>query len=85
MLQQSYVIMMGMGGTFIILGIGAMFWGRSEKKNYYDSLASRPDVREYLEHMPYRPRLGALKIGGWLAITIGLLLIVMGNAFLLWG
>jgi len=77
--------MMGTGGLFVILGVGAIIWGKSEEKGYYDSLSTRTDVREYLEHLPQRPALGALKVGGWIAIAVGLLMIIMGGAFLLWG
>lgn len=83
MLNHDYFIMMGVGGVFLILGLGAIFWGKSEEKDYYDSLSTRTDVREYLEHSPQRPALGALKVGGWIAIAVGLLLIVMGGVFLL--
>jgi len=76
---------MGMGGLFILLGLGAIIWGRSEEKSYYDSLSSRPDTREFLERWPHRPQFGALKIGGWIAVAIGVLMIVMGGAFWLWG
>ena len=85
MLHQDYFIMMGVGGLFLILGLGAIFWGKSEEKGYYDSLSTRTDVREYLEHSPERPALGALKVGGWIAIAIGLLMAAIGGAFLLWG
>jgi len=78
-------IVMGVGGVFILLGLAAIFWGKGEEKGYYDSVATRPDVREYLEHLPQRPEPGALKIGGWIAIAIGLLMVAMGGAFWLWG
>ncbi len=83
--HYDWLILMGMGGLFILLGVAANIWGKSEEKSYYDSLAARTDVREYLEHMPERPEPGALKIGGWIAIAIGLLMLVMGGAFWLWG
>lgn len=76
---------MGMGGLFILLGLAAIIWDRSEEKSYYDSLSTRPDKREFLEHWPQRPQFGALKIGGRIAIALGLLMIIMGGAFLLWG
>ncbi len=79
------LILMGLGGIFILLGLAAIFWGRSEEKRYYDSLSTRPDAREFLEHLPLHPEPGALKIGGWIAIAIGLLMLVMGGAFWLWG
>ena len=78
-------ILMGMGGFFAILGIILIILGKGEKKAYYDSLAGRPDAREFLERWPERPRVGSLKIGGWVALAVGLVLVVMGGAFWLWG
>ncbi len=78
-------ILMGVGGLFILLGLGATIWGKGEEKSYYDSLSTRLDMREYLEHQPQRPEPGALRIGGWIAIAIGLLILAMGGAFWLWG
>ncbi len=81
MLQADWFMLMGAGGVFALLGLGAIIWDKVEQKDYYDSLAARRDMREYLEHSPGRPELGALKIGGWIAIAIGLALIVMGSVF----
>ena len=78
-------ILISMGGVFILLGIIAFFRGKREEKSYYNSIASRHDVREFLEHDPERPEPGALKIGGWIALAIGLIMLVIGGAFLLWG
>ena len=85
MLHQYCFIVMGMGGLFILLGLATIIWGKSEEKSYYDSLSTRTDVREYLEHQPQRPEPGALKTGGWIAIAIGLVLLATGGAFWLWG
>lgn len=85
MLHRDFFIMMSMGGVFVALGIGAIIWDRSEKKGYYSHLYTRTDVREYLEHSPERPGFGALKIGGCIAIGVGLLLIIMGGVLLFWG
>jgi hypothetical protein len=82
--HQDWLILMGMGGFFILLGLAAIIWGRSEEKSYYDALATHTDVREYTEHWPQRPEPGALKAGGWIAIAIGLLMLVIGGAFWLW-
>jgi len=81
----DYLILMGMGGLFIFLGLVSVIWGRSEERRYYDSLSTRTDVREYLEHEPQRPEPGALKIGGWIAIAIGLVMVAIGGGFWLWG
>ncbi len=78
-------IMMGIGGFFILLGVILIFWGKIEKGAYYDSLASRTDAREFLEHWPERPRVGSLKIGGWVALAVGLALVAAGGAFWFWG
>ena len=83
--HYDYLILMGMGGLFILLGLAAIFWGKQEGKSYYDAISARSDVREFVEHEPERPEPGALKIGGWIAIGIGLLMVVIGSAFWLWG
>ena len=85
MSHGDWFIIMGMGGVFILLGIIAFFQGKREEKSYYNSISSRHDVREFLEHKPERPEPGALKIGGWIAMAIGLLMLVIGGAFFLWG
>ena len=82
--HQDWFILMLMGGLFVLLGLGAIFWGRAEEKRYFDSVSRRSDVREYLEHWPQRPEPGALKVGGWIAITLGLFMLALGAAFLLW-
>ena len=78
-------IMMGIGGFFALLGIILIVWGKIEKRAYYDSLASRTDAREFLEHWPERPRVGAGKIGGWIALAVGLVLAAVGGALWFWG
>ncbi|GAI44354.1 unnamed protein product [marine sediment metagenome] len=81
----DYFIPVGIGGFFAILGIILIVLGKGEERAYYDSLASHTDAREFLEHWPERPRVGAIKIGGWIALAVGLLMVVMGGAFWLWG
>jgi len=81
----DYFIPMGIGGLFLLLGLAAIIWGKIEEKGYYDSLSTRIDVREYLEHEPLHPEPGALKIGGWIAVAIGLVMLALGGVFWLWG
>ena len=83
--KRDCLILMGMGGFFVILGIASIIRGKSEEQSYDDALSTRSDVREFLEHEPERPEPGAFKIGGWIAITIGLFMAVIGGAFWLWG
>ena len=84
--HADWLILMAVGGLFIILGLAAVFWGRHEEKSYYNSLSRRhDDLREFLEHWPLRPQPGAPKIGGWIAIAAGVLMLILGGAFLLWG
>jgi predicted Rdx family selenoprotein len=76
--MEDWVILMGVGGLFILLGVGAIIWDRAESKGYYNAIATRHDVREYLQHDPERPEFGALKKGGWTAIIVGFALIALG-------
>lgn len=82
--QTDILILIGLGGLFVLLGVAAIFWGRGEEKSYYNAIATRRDVREYMEHTPERPEPGALKIGGIIAISVGLVMLAMGGAFWLW-
>jgi len=82
---NDFWILMGIGGLFALLGLAAIIWGKIEEKSYYDSLSSRTDLREYLEHWPQRPEPGALKVGGWIAVAIGLLMLALGGGLWLWG
>ena len=84
MSQYDWLVLLGMGGLFILLGLGAIIWGRSEEKGYYNALSNRRDAREFLEHWPPRPQFGALKIGGYIALAVGAVMIVIGSALALW-
>ncbi len=79
--MPEWLVIISMGGVFIIFGLVFALWGRGEEKSYYDAISGRYDVREFVEHDPARPEPGALKIGGRVAIAIGLLLLVIGGLF----
>ena len=83
--QNARIVLMVMGGVFILLGLGAIKWGKGEEKVYYNAISHRPDIREFLERLPHWPQFGALKIGGWIAITLGTLMVITGGAIWLWG
>ena len=78
MSQGDWYILLIVGGVFIVLGIGAIIWGIREEKKIFDALSSKPDLREFsLKHIE-TPQPGALKIGGWIAVSLGLLMEVIG-------
>jgi len=83
--QGDYLILMSMGGLFVLLGLAALIGGKREEEGYYDSLSSRADMREFLEHSPEQSGPGALKVGGWITIGVGLIMVAMGVGFWLWG
>ena len=83
--QSDLIILMIIGGVFTLLGLGALFWGKSEEKRYFETISSRQDTREFLEGWPRRPQFGSLQTGGWIAIVIGIIMLIVGGAFIIWG
>ena len=74
-------IIIGLGGLFLIIGVGVFLWGRKEEKDYYEVISASTDVREYMEHTPERPEPSGLKVGGLITIIVGLVMLIMGGAF----
>ena len=83
--QNELITLMIIGGVFTLLGLGALFWGKSEEKHYFETISSRQDTREFLEGWPKRPQFGSLQTGGWIAIAIGIIMLIVGGAFSIWG
>ena len=83
-MPDSFILMV-MGGGFIAMGLGMFFWGRREEKSYYNGISSRPDLREFVEHSPDRPEHSSLRIGGWIGIILGSVLLGVGGGLRLWG
>ncbi len=76
MAGEDWYILLIAGGVFVILGIGALIWGVLEERRIFNALSQKPDLREFtLEHIE-TPQPGALKIGGWIAIGLGVLVAV---------
>ena len=81
MSQADWYILLIVGGVFIILGTLGIIWGLREEKKIFDALSQKPDLREFsLKHIE-SPQPGALKIGGWIAVAIGLILLIVGIIF----
>jgi len=79
MASQDWIYPVVVGGVFVILGLVSIIWGRREEKRYYESLATRNDLREFIAHWPGRPQPGALKAGGWIAVAAGLIIALVGG------
>lgn len=76
--QSDWFILMGVGGGFLLLGLAGIFWGRYEEKKYFEAMTRQRDMREFVSHWPERPQPGSLKVGGWIAIGLGALLLLTG-------
>lgn len=81
MSDSDLLIVIILGGLFILIGAAFFLWGKNEEKEYYKAISTRSDVREYMEHTPERPEPGSLKIGGIIAFSLGLLMIILGSTF----
>jgi hypothetical protein len=76
--EGDWSILAIVGAVFFVLGIIGVLWGRHEQKKMDEALTTRIDVREFISHWPESPQPGALKIGGLIAIALGVVLMVVG-------
>jgi hypothetical protein len=82
--EGNWSVLVIVGGVFVVLGVAGIIWGWYEEKKLFDALAAKPDLREFsLRHIE-SPQPGALRIGGWIAIAVGLLTLAAGLVFWLW-
>ena len=80
MSAASYQIILGMGGFFVFLGIIFILWNRKEKQRYYNSiLLTRRDIKETITHEHERFWLHAWRIGGWISLIVGIILLIIGG------
>jgi hypothetical protein len=79
--EGKWFILAIAGGVFLILGIGAVLWGRHEEKRIFEELSRKPDLREFSLSHGESPQPEALTIGGWIAIVLGVLLVAAGIIF----
>ena len=78
MTEGDWLILVIIGGVFLFLGAVALFWGRYEEKRIFARLAEQHDLREFtLKHVE-SPQPGALKLGGWLGLALGVVLGIAG-------
>jgi hypothetical protein len=76
--EGDVVVLVAVGGAFVLLGVIGILWGIREEKRIFEALASRHDLREFtLDHVE-SPQPGALKIGGWIAIALGVIVLAVG-------
>lgn len=85
MWSNEFAVLMGVGILFILFGVVGVVWGKTEERKYYNSLSTRHDVREFIERWPPRPGLGAWKVGGWIALAVGVVLLIVGAVYLFRG
>ena len=78
MSQGDVSALLVIGGAFILLGLVAVIWDWVEKKGYLSSISHHLDTREFLDGWPPRPQFGALKTGGWIAIIVGVVMLILG-------
>ena len=79
--NADLLVVVILGGLFVLLGAGIFLWGKNEEKDYYKNISTRSDVREYMEHTPERPEPGGLKTGGFIAFFLGLFMLILAGAF----
>jgi hypothetical protein len=77
-MSVDWYIFIIIGGVLVLLGVGAIIWGVMEEKKIFEALSKKPDLREFsLKHIE-SPQPGALKIGGWIAVGLGIIVIAAG-------
>jgi hypothetical protein len=80
--QGDWYILVIVGGFFLVLGLIGIFWGIREERKLFETLAAKPDLREFSLRHVESPQPGALKTGGWIAIAVGVIVMVVG--IILW-
>jgi hypothetical protein len=78
------LVMLIIGGIFIVLGLLALLWGSREESSWWSSISNHFDVREYVDHSPGRYEPDALRIGGKIAIAVGIVLCLIAVGFIFW-
>jgi hypothetical protein len=83
--MEEFWVLIIIGAVFLLIGIGILILSRREDKEYTDAISSHVDVRRYIEHTSDSHQSFGLKVGGIIAVVIGLILLIMSLIFWLWG
>jgi hypothetical protein len=85
MTYHDLIIMLIIGGIFLVLGFLGLLWGRKEEGAYYGSISEHKDVREFLDRSPGRPEPGALRTGGKICLVLAVVMFLICLGIYLWG
>jgi len=83
MSEGDWIFFVIIGAVFAVLGIIALIWGRYEEKRIFAALAEKHDLREFTQQHIESPQPGALRLGGWIGLSIGVVLLVIGIIIML--
>jgi hypothetical protein len=84
-MSSDALIMVILGAIFVFVGVLAVLWGNREESSWWSSISTRFDVREYMDHSPGRFEPDALRIGGRIAIVVGVVLCPIAAGLVIWG
>lgn len=85
MVATDCFIMIGIGGFLLLIAPVFFVWARRQESGLDRGLMHRRDLREYITRWPPRIDPLPLHVGGWLCIALGVGLVALGGALLIWG
>jgi hypothetical protein len=77
-MPEDWLISVIAGGIFLILGLTGIIWGIVEERRIFEDLAHKPDLRRFTTAQIDGPQPDALRIGGWIALVLGLIGLIVG-------
>jgi ribose/xylose/arabinose/galactoside ABC-type transport system permease subunit len=75
--MEAQAIVATLGGVFTLLGAALIILGYREEKRIVNDIAQRQDARKFITRFPPRLEAGGLKVGGLIALVIGVVLLVL--------